>query len=345
MTDLNLLTRVAADVLFRRGADVDAFFVAQTGHNFIDWFNLRLAGNELWANHRLGDTRDVRARFTAIWDQNPTIFGTPAISLVQFSALMCILINEVGQDLLPVSEGCGRPGYPGLAYPFSTIRGVKQAYNSAPLNRLAGDLFFDDAAFWEAHHTKPLAVAVRSHPELRPAWNLTNYPTPAFPTSLDPTITGFVQEADFFKFRGRGFIQATWRANYKEIIAWVQQYTGNQPTVLQYATRWNKQDADTIATQSSNQDWDMLFQETGLVIACAAIGLHNRASGNYLMLAHDAETLALGEDRPGTLFRMGYRISGGVAYAQLFQNRVMEMLSTLNYQAAAAGWPPQLRVA
>ncbi len=331
MTLSNLLTETAGTVLIRCGADVDAFFLSQAGDTFIDWFNRHLAGNAHWTNRWLGHTADVRARFTKIWDQIPAIFGTGTIGLVQFSALVCILINEVGRDLLPLCEGCGRPGYPGLAYPFSTIRGVKQTYNSSPLNLLAGDLFFADNAFWEAHHTKPLAVAVRSHPDLRAAWNTSTYPGAVFSTSLNPAVTGFIQEADFFKFRGRGFIQATWRANYKEIVTWVQQYAGSQPAVAQYAALWKGKDADTVATQSSNQDWDALFLETDLVVACAAIGLHNRASGNYLLLAHDAETLSLGEDRPGTLFRMGYRISGAAVYAKLFQDRVIELLTTLNY--------------
>jgi hypothetical protein len=80
------------------------------------------------------------------------------------------------------------------------------------------------------------------------------------------------------------------------------------------------------------------------VVACAAIGLHDQASGNDLALAHDAETLSLDEDRPGTLFRMGYRISGGIAYAQLFRTRVIELLSTLNYRGGAiVSKPPRRR--
>lgn len=321
--------RLASELLFTTGAAVDGFFLARTRLTFIDWFNGRLSGSSLWRGRGLSNSPSVRARFSTIWDLIPTLFGEPSASLVQFCALQSILINEVGRDLLPVTEACGSAGYPGLAYPFSDIPGVKQTYNSAPLNRLAGELFFADDAFWTAHRAKPLASAIRNHPELRAAWNATTYPS-LFPTSLDPALTGFVQEADFFKFRGRGFFQATWRANYKGIIGWIQQYQGNQATVARYASLWKGQDADAIATISSNDDWDVLFQQSGLVVASAAIALHNRASGNYLLLAHDAETLSLRKDRPGTLFRMGYRISGSEAYAALFQDRVIEMLNALN---------------
>lgn len=336
MTLSDQLAAAARDVLFQAGGDIDNFFVAQTGATFIDWFNRHLARNAHWPNLWLGSTPAVRARFTRIWDQIPTIFGTGSITLVQFSALQCILINEVGCDLQPVCEACGRTNYPGLAYPFSTIPGVKQTYNSAPLNKLAGDLFFADDAFWSAHRNKPLAAQVRNHPQLRANWNGTRYPSSSFPTSVDPALTGFVQEADFFKFRGRGFIQVTWRANYKEMISWIKQYTGNQPTLGEFASRWEGQDPELVATQSSSSDWDTLFQESDLVVACASVGLHNRASGNYLTLAHDAETLCLGEDRPGTLFRVGRRVSGGIAYARLFRARVIELLTTLNYLGAGS---------
>jgi hypothetical protein len=325
------IAAAARDTLFQSGDEIDRFFTASTGATFIDWFNHHLAGNPNWVNRRLGATPEVRDRFIRIWDQIPAIFATHSITLVQFSALQCILTNEVGLNLEPLSEAVGRRGYPGLAYPFSTIRGVKQTYNSAPLNKLAGDLFFADDGFWEAHHSKPLAAQVRNHPELRAVWDGTKYPVTVFPTGLDPALTGFVQEADFFKFRGRGFVQATWRANYKEIITWVQRYNGSQPTVAQFAERWNGRDPDLIATQSANSDWDELFQDSDLVVACAAIGLHDRSSGNYLTLAHDAETLSLAEDRPGTLFRMGHRISGSIVYARMFQSRVIELLTMLNH--------------
>lgn len=334
MTLSDSLASAARDVVLQGGDDVDLFFAAHTGLGFIDWFNHRLAGNPNWVNRRLGTATDVRQRFTKIWDQIPTIFGSASVSLMQFSALQCILTNEVGFNLEPLCESCGRKGFPGLAYPFSTIRGIKQTYNSAPLNRLAGDLFFSDDVFWQAHRDKPMASVVRNHPELRTVWNGSVYPKSTFPTSLDTAITGFVQEADFFKFRGRGLIQATWRANYKGIISWIQQYVGSQPVVAQYAALWKGRSPEVLATQSSNQDWDTLFQESDLVVACAAIGLHNRASGDYLTLAHDAETLSLGEDRPGTLFRMGHRISGGIAYARLFQNRVIELITALGYLGA-----------
>jgi hypothetical protein len=134
-------------------------------------------------------------------------------------------------------------------------------------------------------------------------------------------------EADFAKFRGRGLIQTTWRTGYKRIIDWVLAYTGSDATVTSYKTKWQGSSSDTIASQSANDDWDTLFQSTNFEIACAAVNLHNNASGNYLNLATDDPTL-LGNGT-GSLVRMGTRISGSAAYGAKFRDRVARMRTAL----------------
>ena len=325
------LALAAANTLFHSGQDVDAFFHTRTGLGFVDWFNAQSPNWKNWPPKILGTTADVKARFLSIWNHIPDMFGTPAVNLIQFSALMSILINEVGQHLLPVAEQCGRPGAPGLAYAFNTIPGIKRTYNAQPANRLAGDLFFSDQDFWTAHQAKAPSAAIRQRPDLQPIWNGAVYPQDIFPAALDPSLTGFIQEADFYKFRGRGFIQVTWRANYKRIAAWIQAYQGANLTIAKYAAAWKGVDPDRVASISSNSDWDDLFQNSDLTIPCVAIGLHNQASGNYLKLATDAPTLAALSDTPGGLYRMGLRISGAPQYATLFHDRVVQLLSTLNY--------------
>ncbi len=87
---------------------------------------------------------------------------------------------------------------------------------------------------------------------------------------------------------------------------------------------------DDIATISTNEDWDDLFQNTDLIIPCAGIRSHNQASGNYLALSSDLETI-IGEGK-GSIFRMGLKISGSRQYASLFQSRVIQVMLTLHQQ-------------
>ncbi|MBV8550845.1 MAG: hypothetical protein JOY54_06060 [Acidobacteriaceae bacterium] len=322
----------AASVQFADGMEIVRFFDRIVHQHFIDWFNANCAGRQSWKEKAVGSNDEVKARFVQIWNCIALMFEQPSITLLQFSALMSIFINEAGSDLLPRSELCGRAEYPGLAYAFCAIPSVKQSYNAAGGNKRAGELFFNDDDFWRAHSGRAGADLVRAVPDLCEMWNGSDYPGSLFPTTLDPNHSGFIQQADFFKFRGRGFIQTTWRTNYKRIVEFVQNYSGAHPVLLRYKAAWSAMDADLVCTMSTNDDWDTLFHDTDLIVPCRAVGLHNRAGGNYLALAADAQTLTALSPAAGSLYAAGLRISGSGSYAALFRHRVLQLLETLAYQ-------------
>lgn len=326
------LVTSAAAVPFANGNDIIDYFQRTVKAHFIDWFNSTCAQRGCWANKALGHGDAVKQRFQQIWNSIPLMFDAERINLLQFSALMSIFINEAGADLLPATELCGRTDYPGLAYAFCEIPGLKQSYNTGEGNRSAGTLFFEDEEFWTAHASLASADLVRAIPNLRDTWNSAVYPENLFPTSLDPSHSGFIQQADFYKFRGRGFIQVTWRANYKNIVEFVQSYSGPNALILQYKTIWAGKDPDCVCTVSTNADWDALFQQTDLIVPCRAIGLHNRTCGNYLQLSADANVLTAESLEPGSFYRMGLRINGGRAYALTFTQRVVQLLTALSQQ-------------
>lgn len=316
----------AAAVSLANGQDVTAYFDKHFKTHFIDRFNEKCARHGPWSGKSIHSTPDVKKRFSEIWDRIPLIFGTSSINLLQFSALISIMIVEAGADLLPISELCGREGYPGLAYAFSSIPGIKVSYNACKGNKPAGDLFFHDEDFWEAHGQRPLGDLVRAMPDVRELWNSEFYPQHIFPASTDPAHSGFIQQADFYKFRGRGFIQLTWRANYKRLVEYVQNYDGANEIVCRYKVLWKDKSTDAVCSASSNEDWDMLFQDSDLVIPCRAIGLHNEASGHYLRLSTRPEVLTATHSAPGSFYNMGLRINGGAAYAALFRERVIRVM-------------------
>jgi hypothetical protein len=157
-------------------------------------------------------------------------------------------------------------------------------------------------------------------------WAGSIYPQNRYPTNA--SAAGLIFEADFAKFRGRGLIQTTWRSGYKRIIEWVQAYTGSDPTVSSYKTKWQDASSDTVASQTTNADWDSLFQSSSFEIPCVAVSLHNTSSGNYLNLSTD-ETVLLASGA-GSLVRMGQRISGSSAYGARFKDRVVQMRTALS---------------
>jgi hypothetical protein len=111
------------------------------------------------------------------------------------------------------------------------------------------------------------------------------------------------------------------------LIDFVQTYAGNNGTLTFFQKRWTTKPSDQIAFESSNDDWDTLFQQTDLIIAAEAVRLHNTKSGNYLALSSDPAIL--NGDGHGSLFNMGLSISGWKAYAQKFRARVGEVLAAI----------------
>lgn len=319
----------AQNVQFSSSADVNRFFQDAVNSHFVDWFRTACGGKAAWQARTLESSDQVKARFNQLWDNRPLIFPGQPANLLHFTAVMTAILVETGSQLLPIAELCGTQTYPGLVYPFDAIPGLKQSYNTCASNKPAGELFFNDPDFWDAHGSLASGDLVRQMPELRDQWNGAVYPQQQFNPSLDPVHSAFIQQADFFKFRGRGFIQMTWRANYKKVVQFVQGYQGSSAIVNQYKATWSGMDPDCVCTRSTNADWDALFQAADLVIATRAIGIHNESSGDYLNLTPDSTVLSgVG---PGSFYHVGLRINGGSAYAAAFRDRASQMLNTLAY--------------
>src|SRR5258708_26038964 len=124
------------------------------------------------------------------------------------------------------------------------------------------------------------------------------YPGPDLPTGPSPSVTGYILEAGFMKFRGRGFIQTTGRYNSARLIDFVKNYTGANGTLNSFALQWRDLTEDVAADASSNDDWDQLFRQSDLIIPAKAIGLHNQTSGNYLALAGDPHKAVFNMGKP-----------------------------------------------
>lgn len=308
--------------LFGNAAGIDQYFSGHGATGFIDWFNSNLANRGTWAGKSIGS--GAQANFQAIWDRIPEIFGSSQINLLQFVSLMSIFINEVGGTLGPISEKVGMKGHPGLAYAFDNIPEIpKTSYNDGGSNWTAYQCF-RDPDFIDAHGRKALGDTLRNTDDAR--WSGHAYPD-GVATDVNPAITGFVMEADFYKFRGRGMIQTTWRAAYKRLIDFVQSYSGTQAEIVSRKQAWAGMSLDKAANISANADWDALFMKTDLEIPCVAIAQHSSQSGNYLNLSGDVNVL--NGQASGSIWGMGKRISGGTKYANLFRSRVIAVCNLL----------------
>lgn len=288
------------------------------GHpSFYDWFNATFKNvDDVSSRFPSRDTPNKRRHFDDFWDQIPVVFGGP-ITAIEFCALMAVNLEESSGDLTSAAEGMnglGRP-HPGLAYAFDRIDGHKQTYNHAP-NRTALSLF-QDSLFVKAHNAKAGAQAILQRPGgIDPRWGGDTWPA-GFPANVDETVNGFVMETDFYKFRGRGVIQTTWRNDYKLLISFILSAEGRKnPALDTLATRWKAaaagggDDVDRIATISTNADWDEAFAQN--VVLAKGVAIDSTAKNDYLLsLSRSADDLKKAKNVRGSLLYFAAHINGG----------------------------------
>jgi hypothetical protein len=140
-------------------------------------------------------------------------------------------------------------------------------------------------------------------------------------------------EADFYKFRGRGVIQTTWRTDYILLIKYIlsNEVAGNA-TLSQLATRWkaavpaNLAGPDlfnAIATISTNDDWDLAFGED--ILLAKGVEIDSANKHKYLnSLSNDVDVLNSDNTKQGSLLYFAAHING-----QSYQRRVVPMMKAM----------------
>jgi hypothetical protein len=318
-------------IQFKSSADIAAKFSQHGG--FIPWFNANLSAKPAFKPRGPIKTDPVVAtRFNAFWDQIPGIFGLPAISAIEFSALMSIGIQENSGDLWSNPELIGKPpSYPGLEYAFEAIPNLKSSYNvNNSLGNLTAYTLFNNADYVDAHRGAAGYQAVSGN-GINPSWNTATWPS-AFRPDVSEGINGYIMAADFYKFRGRGVIQTTGRSDYKIIAQYILNNAAalNRPALTALKAAWNaykvlapgSNKLDVIASRSTNADWDAAFGEDAIL--AAGVSEDSKAKGDYLKLSHDASVLNGGTGTKGSLYFMARKINGGN-----YPNEVVPMMKTM----------------
>jgi hypothetical protein len=306
-------------VAFSNADEINAYFP----EDYIDWFQANIAKKQEWKDLAINNVIIAKTNFQKIWDNIPILFANSTCNLIQFLTLMSVIIHETGGEVAPVTERFGNAQHKKIAYLFDTIPGVKSSYNKNVSNRSAYALFNDDV-YISAHQELALGSKLAKTTDVR--WKGDVYPSDY---SVSPKLedTGFILQADFFKFRGRGLIQTTLRANYLRLVDYVKSVDHDNDLLNEYKSKWQDLTDDDAASTSTFADWDELFQNTDLIIACEAIHRHNVTSGNYLQLPLTA-TVLNGQGQ-GSIYRAGLKINGGSAYAQQLYRRVVQIVNQL----------------
>jgi hypothetical protein len=311
-------------------SDLDRFVHSRTKSTFIRWFN-QVVANRLEFKGKAINDEDAESNYRKFW--SAYLIGRTVSPLV-FFAYMSVFINERGGNLKSKTEGYGDKGaHPGISYLFDSVERKdakgriwrKKSYN-VPSNWTAYRLFHD-AAFISAHGALPGAEGLSNTRDLR--WNGAVYPLDSITDSGQASVTMYIREADFFKFRGRGLIQTTWRGAYKKLVQEIRRYEGSSLLLRSYQRAWSSGSMDDICSRSTNFDWDSIFAEPSQFMICRAIDLH-AADTNYNRLSADAGILNSGARTKGSVAYMGRCIGGSEQYGATLKARVRQLCLALS---------------
>ncbi|GAA3075321.1 hypothetical protein GCM10010520_23060 [Rhizobium viscosum] len=313
-----------AKIVFASAKDIDDYFKSKKGDSFIDWFNRDLAGKGNFQNKRIQGP-NVASNFNNYWT---SYLQSEPLTLMQFLCYMAVHINECNGNLVSITESYGHKDHPGISYLFDKVilKTNNRSWSKASYNKNYSCLeLFNSDVFLDVHAKRtgePEWPALRKTSDT--IWSGFVYPQSKYPTSGDVKTTGMILHADFFKFRGRGVIQTTWRSNYRDIAKYVTEYVGDDQTIQKYRDKWRSHHVDEICTISTSLDWDEIFKSNDILTF--AVRIHAKNGSNYHHLSgSDKELNGTGK---GSIANMGDCI-GGAGYGQRLKARIGDVMKSL----------------
>lgn len=302
------------------------FWVKNSGKSFTSFFNTFNGGKGHWGVDLNGNhvpTKIVNNGDTLLTkifsNENIQILtGNDDVNIFQFIIMVSIMINETGGKLNTTVTEFGS-----LEYMFNK-KGKKASYNRLKGNKTAYDLF-RDINFMSV----PSRLSMIKPKNINdPAWKGMKYPSNELVggyNSKDNYKVGLISECDFYKFRGRGLIQLTGRANY---IDWMKQIKANKNSIpftrdtsLPIINSWGA-NMDIAATKITNAELDTLFSDTILSYYTLKVHYSIKTLKKMYAVQNPDQFISLA-------YTYGKQINGGDTYATHFTNRVFEILEKL----------------
>lgn len=314
---------------FKSITDIDNYFKQLDSLGFVDWYNKNHAGKNNFNGYAsIKNTGD----FAKYWSNIKSFYNKDSVNLVEFLSLTTITIIETGSAFKPITEKVGNPSNPGISYAYNSVAGLKSSYNNNnSLGNISAYDLFNNSDYVLAHSHKPFGDKLKNTKDLR--WNSTQFPlgfsgSPDRETSTNVAENTFLAEADFNKFRGRGFIQTTGRDAYLKLIEYIVTYSGQNSKLVSYKSKWTNygQNYNLIATISTNFDWDDIFKNTDFILPAAAVYIHQSAKGNYLIIDPNQNESNLNK----SIRNIGKKVNGGDSYADKYLLKVKQLINSLN---------------
>ncbi|WSG98781.1 hypothetical protein U8P76_30560 (plasmid) [Rhizobium johnstonii] len=310
------------------------FFFEAFGRSFEEIYNEAAASGAGRRAKMKPISLQGQERLRQFWDTYETSAGAlppamgevPPTTLLDFLIYSAIFIHETGGTISKAAERFNPVDpaleHPGVAYLYNRFRPrgssyQKASYNKSPPNRTCLELFNDPKFIDRFKHLRLTERVISTSDE---RWAGYKYPKNDFPTSGKSDISGIILETDFFKFRGRGLIQSTWRDNYRKLVHFLMDIDRDLEG-SEIISGWKALGVshDEICTLSTNEEWDRLFSENSHVLSVAAVKLHAVSRG-YRPVSWDPDVANSAGDN--SILNFGKRINGSDDYAHELRQRV-----------------------
>lgn len=333
------------NVKLKNAADINALIKQFTGDpDFPTFFNTKVKGK-----YTLLGSPIAAQKWTEVWNYIIPVewpdYGADGCNFLEFLMMNEIIYHETGGTYLPKPEsinGVTNSQHPGIGYPFDSFllkNGTKKASYNQKYSTSAFVLF-NDNDFIAAHKLKLYGNDPKVLRSQDRRWEGDQFPYDLFSDKQQAVQYGtptFINEADFNKFRGRGYIQTTWRSGYEKVLSKILSYTGNDNVVIRYRDKWRaspfNSDKKVILNRSSITDWDDLFNNSPTVCGWAMV-LHASASSNYQYVPDLTKSSEFLYSR---VFKAGKRVNGGDEYAKNRADEVCTILDVISPSTKSSG--------
>jgi len=235
-------------------ADMDNFIYSITNGNystFAQFFNSTQALVGAFNNNEiLNDVGNIGANNLVMFDyiSNLSTRSNGALNVLEILIMWGTSLSE-SKGISSISEGGS------LNYFFGTNGGKKMSYNKDPnltVKQCLKNFYFKKRFNGGAFVNRNLFTNIESWCDGQSAIP-TKYATKA--------NSNVVYNCDFCKFRGRGYIQLTWRSAYKNLLDVMK--TSGVARVNSMINSWKNiagiYDSEALLSTSSTDEWDKLF--------------------------------------------------------------------------------------
>ncbi len=276
------------------GKTIKSSNITVGGAPFPDWYNANVA--TIKDGKKFFPKCSNKKKWAEMFDHCADLYA-PELTVKQFVAIFMIMSNETGGSYTPVGE-YGYPKELPMKYFFEA--GKKQSYNNNGGNRGAGDQLKAKGLIGDEDVAK---------------WNGKVWPSDVGP---DHSLIPALKECDFNKYRGHGLIQTTFRTAYHVTVDPILQKLG-------------KPNCDDMSCAE--------LENLILTNPAVYLGMVNKYfhAGNWKVYMANLDAAEPKDvckaswpcHGQSPWFNIGYHVSGGKAYAELYEWRTTTLYEHL----------------